>query len=216
MKRKNDAKFITFEGGEGSGKSTQGLLFYEELFSRGVEAVHTREIGGTAEAEQIRNLVVNIDLTSMSELLLIMAARYEHLLKLIIPSLQAGKTVICDRYVDSSAAYQAINSGIDFEKIYHLHQETMQFDLPNSASYQGLMPDLTFFMDISPKEGISRARGRGEINKFECFELEFHNKIHQNFSLLAQKYPRIKRINCNDRQVDSIHQEVLEYYESMK
>ena len=130
------AKFISFEGGEGCGKSTQCKMLYDYLQSCNIKVVLTREIGGTDSAEAIRDIVVNRELLPMSELMLVMAARYEHIQKLILPKLQEGYIVICDRFVDSTACYQGIDQGIGIEKVYMLYRELML----------NLMPDVTFFM----------------------------------------------------------------------
>ncbi|MDA9163874.1 dTMP kinase, partial [Rickettsiaceae bacterium] len=117
----NRPKFITFEGGEGSGKSTQSKMLHQYLLSKNIKAIHTREVGGTVEAEKIRDLLVYSELLSMSELMLVMAARYEHINKVIIPALLEGSWVICDRFVDSTACYQSGDSGLSMDDIYELH-----------------------------------------------------------------------------------------------
>lgn len=113
------AKFISFEGGEGCGKSTQCKMLYDYLQSCNIKVVITREIGGADSAEAIRNIIVNKELLSMSELMLVMVARYEHMHKLILPKLREGYYVICDRFVDSTACYQGLTSEIGTDKIYH-------------------------------------------------------------------------------------------------
>ena len=160
-------QFITFEGGEGCGKSTQSKLLYEYLLSKNIPAIHTREIGGTVEAEKIRHLIIYSELKPMSELMLVMAARYEHINKVIIPSLLEGKWVICDRFIDSTACYQSHDSGLNIEDIYELHETLMTYtpkDLGSIGkskldvhkfSTKGIMPDVTFFMDVPPSIGLS-------------------------------------------------------------
>ncbi|MGC0372478.1 MAG: hypothetical protein DGJ47_001192, partial [Rickettsiaceae bacterium] len=152
------AKFITFEGGEGCGKSTQSKMLVDALKNKGLDVLHTREIGGTPLAEKIRDLIMQEDFLSKSELFLIMAARCEHLNNVIIPALKKGIWVICDRFIDSTAAYQTINSDLTKGDIYNLHQ----IMAPSSTQ---ILPDLTFFLDISPKEGMKRALSRGVVNK---------------------------------------------------
>lgn len=112
------AKFITFEGGEGSGKSTQSKMLYDYLESKNVNVLLTREVGGTLEAEKIRDILLHSHLLPMTELMLVMAARFEHMSKIIIPALKQGIWVICDRFIDSTAAYQGINSDIGIDKIF--------------------------------------------------------------------------------------------------
>ena len=117
--------FITFEGGEGSGKTTQSHMLYEALLSKNYKVIHTREMGGTPEAEKIRNLMLHSDILPMSELFLVMAARYEHISKLISPSLNTGQIVVCDRFLDSTACYQGQHKEIGIDLVYKLHKEVM-------------------------------------------------------------------------------------------
>jgi dTMP kinase len=189
--------FITFEGGEGSGKSTQSRMLHQYLLAQGQKAIWTREIGGTKEAEKIRELIMNEDLLDMSTLLLIIAARFEHMNKVIKPALASGAFVICDRFVDSSLCYQGDAIGMD--KIVQLH----------SVIFDSFMPDLTFFIDIDPSIGLSRAMARGDANKFEEKALEFHNKVHHNFKNLAALYPeRIITID-GTQEVGKVHEEIV-------
>lgn len=201
----NDPKFITFEGGEGSGKSTQSKLLYEYLISQNIKAIHTREVGGTKEAEEIRNLLVHRDLLPISELMLVMAARYEHIHKLIIPSLLDGYWVICDRFIDSTACYQSIGSGLIIEDIFAIHNQLM--------TYKGkiFMPNYTFFMNISPQIGLERSIRTGQTNKFEEKELRFHQLVYEKFKIIANKYPgRVKSINCQNKNQNEIHLEIVD------
>lgn len=196
------AKFITFEGMEGSGKSTQVKMLYDYLKSKNVKTVLTREIGGVESSEAIRDIVVNHELLPMSELMLVMTARYEHIQKLILPKLREGYTVICDRFVDSTACYQGIDQGIGIEKVYKLHRELML----------NLMPDLTFFIDIEPEIALSRALSRNDSNKFEQKSLEFHNRVYQGFHNILKKFPkRIIRINANNLNIEEVHRKILKH-----
>lgn len=215
----NKPQFITFEGGEGCGKSTQSKLLYEYLLSKNIPAIHTREIGGTIEAEKIRHLIIYSELKPMSELLLVMAARYEHINKVIIPSLLEGKWVICDRFVDSTACYQSDGSGLNIEDIYELHETLMTYRpeaLSNitrskidvhKISTKGIMPDITFFMDVSPNIGLSRATERGDANKFEGKKIDFHNSVYQKFKTVASLHSdRIISIDAGHKDIDEIQQ----------
>lgn len=191
--------FITFEGGEGSGKSTQSRMLHQYLLAQGQKAIWTREIGGTKEAENIRELIMNEDLLDMSTLLLIMAARFEHINKVIKPALASGAFVICDRFVDSSLCYQG--DDIVMEKILKLHD--MIFD--------NFMPDLTFLIDIEPEIGLKRVVARGDANKFDEKSIEFHNKVHHNFKNLAALYQeRIITID-GTQEVGNVHEEIVKY-----
>lgn len=205
MKNWNNPKFITFEGGEGSGKSTQSRKLYEYLVLKGIKVIHTREVGGTKEAEEIRNLLIHQHLYNVSELMLVMAARYEHINKLIVPALRDGYTVICDRFVDSTACYQA-GDNLTIEDIFDLHNKLMRA----SDDHRVVMPDVTFFMDLEPQIGIKRSFQTGDVNKFEDKNMNFHQAVYERFKLIASMYiDRIKVINCRNKEIENIHQEVL-------
>lgn len=209
----DNPKFITFEGGEGSGKSTQSKMLYEFLVSKRIKAIHTREVGGTAVAERIRNLLVNSELQATTELLLVMAARYEHLSKVIIPALDNNNWVICDRYIDSTAAYQSGESGVTINEIFELHNNLMKINNSEENieySQEGLMPDLTFLMDIPPKIGLRRALSRGNTNKFEAKDMEFHRKIYDRFVFISSLYPnRIVRLECQNMDINKVHEMIV-------
>ncbi|MFP3017530.1 MAG: dTMP kinase [Candidatus Tisiphia sp.] len=187
-------KFITFEGGEGCGKSTQSNMLYQYLLSQNIPVDLTREVGGTISAEKMRDILVNQDLLPMSELLQIMAARYEHVHKKIIPKLNSGISVICDRFVDSTACYQGQDIGRDL--VYDLHKSLIS----------DVMPDITFFIDIDPNIALPRALVRGNNNKFESKNIEFHQKVYDGFQYISAKFPnRIVKINASTLSVQEIH-----------
>jgi dTMP kinase len=195
------AKFITFEGGEGSGKSTQSKMLYEYLLSKHIKVIHTREVGGTVEAEKIRQLLLYSELLPMSELMLVMAARYEHVNKVILPALNNDIWVICDRFVDSTACYQRQQPFIGINKVYELHQEIIT---------DGIMPDITFFLDIPPELALERTIGREDNNKFEDKKLEFHQKIYNEFQTIAQRFMnRIVRIQVENLDKAQVHTKIV-------
>lgn len=201
-------KFITFEGGEGSGKSTQSRMLHEYLISKRIKAIHTREVGGTVDAEKIRHILVYSELYPMSELMLVMAARYEHINKVIIPALLDGTWVICDRFVDSTACYQSEESGLTMDEIYELHHYLM--NVKDDKTF-GIMPDLTFFMDVPPEIGLGRVAGRGDSNKFEDKKMDFHEKIYQRFQqVVLRDQERVVKVECGDLTTEEIHQKVLD------
>ena len=172
--------FVTFEGGEGTGKSTQAKLLAERLESNGTECVLTREPGGAPGAEQIRNLLVTGDVDRWSpeaECLLNYAARDDHLRRLIRPALGAGKTVICDRFMDSTRAYQGIAGGVDAGLIGMLEEKIV-------ASTR---PDLTIIFDMDPQEALARTSGRqhGAEDRFERKPSEYHEKLRKAFLAIA-------------------------------
>jgi dTMP kinase len=216
-------KFITFEGGEGSGKSLQSKMLHEYLLSKSISSIHTREVGGTVIAEKIRNMLIYSELMTVSELMLIMAARYEHINKVIVPALLKGQWVICDRYVDSTACYQSGDSGLTIEDIFELHNKLMTITYNNEAeniSYpeveiheygkQGIMPDITFFMDVTPDIGLARVAARGDANKFEEKNIAFHNNIYERFKKIASMHPgRVTSIECGNKSIEEIHKEII-------
>lgn len=171
--------FITFEGGEGSGKSLQSRLLAERLNATGIPAIHTREPGGCPQAETLRSLLVSGDAdewTPKSEILLFTAARLEHLKRTIHPALDKGMAVVCDRFIDSTLAYQGAAHGTPRELILGAHE----------TFCDGFLPDLTFILDIDPEIGLARAGKRntstasGE-DRFESHGLVFHRKVREGF-----------------------------------
>ncbi len=176
--------FITFEGGEGSGKTTQSKRLLEYFKFRKIPCVWTREPGGTEVAEAIREVLVHHDMDVTTELLLALAARNEHLLHVILPSLEKGNIVICDRFVDSSLCYQGHKLGVD--RVLNLHKEI----------FGNIMPDITFFIDVPVEEGLVRANQRGGNNRFESAPIELHEKLRLCFNKLVELFPeRIIKID---------------------
>lgn len=182
--------FISFEGTEGVGKTTLIRRIFETLQAQGHDVVLTREPGGTPMAEQIRGLLLATDHSeSMShdtELLLIYAARAQHLAHVIVPALEAGKTVLCDRFTDASFAYQYAGRGLSAEKLALLNTQ-----------FVSQMPDLTFWLDAPIELGMTRARARGELDRFEQEKAAFFEKVRTGYAQLHQQYPqRIKRLDA--------------------
>lgn len=189
-------KFVTFEGCEGSGKTTQSRMLYEHLIEQDIDAVHTREIGGTDIAEKIRGVILHNHMLTMAELLMVMAARFEHVELLIKPSIKSKKWVICDRFIDSTISYQGNIVGI--EKVLELHKSV----------FDNFMPDITFFIDIPYEISLSRALSRGGNNKFEEKDIEFHRKLYHTFKFLADKFnDRIVTID-GTLPITDIHQNI--------
>ncbi|MFK8048842.1 MAG: dTMP kinase [Halioglobus sp.] len=172
--------FITVEGGEGVGKSTNIAFLEEHLKSHGVDLVVTREPGGTPLAESIRDLLLQIDTESISdttELLLMFAARAQHIQEVIEPALASGRWVLCDRFTDATYAYQSGGRRIDSRKVQQLEQLV-----------QGeLRPDYTLLFDAPVHIGMARARGRGELDRFEQEQLDFFERVRRTYLKLAQE-----------------------------
>ena len=173
--------FITFEGGDGSGKSTQVNLLKEYLDNLNFETIKTREPGGTPSAEILRDLLTTGEVekwTPMSEALLMWASRYEHLIQVIEPALNSGKNVICDRFYDSTYAYQGVAHNLGIDKMEKLKKIIIG----------DIEPDVTFVLDIDPKVGLKRSLDRSnQENRFENYNIDFHNKIRSAFLEIAKK-----------------------------
>jgi len=189
-------RFISFEGGEGAGKSTQARRLAERLKARGVDVALTREPGGAPSAEAIRELLVHGDTgrwEPMSEALLHIAARVEHLAKTVRPALEAGRWVISDRYIDSTRIYQGIVQGVGIERIDELHALTLD----------GVMPDRTLILDLPVDEGLARAAARtseGE-DRYERMGRGFHESLRAGYRHLARSEP--ERCCLIDASVDA-------------
>jgi dTMP kinase len=204
-----DGTFITFEGIDGSGKSTQARLLAEHLRSAGAEVVLTREPGGSEGAEEIRQLLLTGDPARWSaetELLLFTAARRDHLEKTIRPALAAGKTVISDRFADSTRVYQGATRGDLRGTVDQLH-----------ALMIGREPDLTFIIDMDPKIALQRglARGSGE-DRFEDFGLGFQKTLRHGFLALARSASERCIVIDGDRPLEAVAAEVRVQFEARR
>ena len=201
-------KFITFEGGEGAGKSTQVVRLGDALEGRGVTVVRTREPGGTPAAERIRDLLLDpqgYDWQPMTEALLHFAARREHLSTTIEPALERGDWVISDRFADSTMAYQGHGLGLGRDAIGKLYD----------ISIGAFRPDLTVILDLSAEDGMARARARGAgLDRYESMDLDFHRRLREGFLEIAQREPdRCVVIDANG-DVDSVRRDILNVVES--
>ena len=202
MSRKG--RFIALEGGEGAGKSTQSRLLAEALRTRGIEVVVTREPGGTAGAESIRALLLGTEgegWLPRAEALLFAAARSDHVERLIRPALESGQWVICDRYVDSSRAYQGGGSGLTDAELLDLHR----------IGSQGLLPDLTLLIEVTPETAAERLARRdgAEADRIGGRPAEYHARVARAFAALAEEEPaRFARIDGNGP-VERTHAAIL-------
>jgi dTMP kinase len=196
--------FITLEGGEGGGKSTQSRLLAERLKAQGHDVIATREPGGTPEAEKIRNLLVQReggDWSPLAEMLLMFAARAMHVRDLIAPALSAGKTVICDRFTDSTRAYQGHAGGVSMDLINAVHAQ------------HAIAPDLTLILDIPAEAGLKRSARRlahahsGE-DRFEAKDLAFHEKLRQGYLAIARAEPARCRVIDATQPIDAVAEEI--------
>ncbi|MDP2599851.1 MAG: dTMP kinase [Deltaproteobacteria bacterium] len=196
--------FITFEGIEGCGKSTQISLLNDTLLSKGLPVVLTREPGGTQIGEKIRGLLLDVGSKGMSattELLLYAAARAQHVAEIIRPALKAGKIVLCDRYFDSTAAYQGAARTLDENILKKLHE----------IATGNCLPDITFLLDCSVKTGFERIhnqRGKDQFDRLELESKNFHERVRTGYLALAKQEPdRIKIIDAT-RDIQEIHGQI--------
>ncbi|MBE8191787.1 MAG: dTMP kinase [Alphaproteobacteria bacterium] len=178
--------FITFEGGDGGGKTTQAAELVGYLRGKGFEVLETLEPGGTQQGEDLRDLLVRGNperWSPLAELLMMTAARVEHVNRVIRPALAAGKWVICDRFIDSTLVYQGIAGGVDLSFIKQLQE------LACADSSPPIMPDLTFVLDVRAEKGLERATIRGGAARFEKKGTGFHQKVRDGFLALANESP---------------------------
>ncbi|GGM36849.1 thymidylate kinase [Paraliobacillus quinghaiensis] len=183
--------FVTFEGGEGAGKTSVLQKVSSRLKQAGYDVVTTREPGGIEIAEKIRNIILDPAHTAMdarTEALLYAAARRQHLVEKVFPALESNKIVLCDRFIDSSLAYQGYARGLGIEEVYQMNQ----------FAIDQAMPDVTLFFDIKPEDGLKRiaANQNREQNRLDLEKLSFHEEVYQAYQLLINRFP--DRIKCVD------------------
>ena len=197
-------KFITLEGIEGVGKSTNMDFIHEQLLTAGKDVVVTREPGGTPLGEAIRGLLLDPEYTGMDstcELQLMFAARAEHLARVIRPALERGQWVLCDRFTDATYAYQGGGRGIDMDIIARL-EDLVQGDF---------RPDMTLLLDVCVEVGLSRARKRGELDRFEQEQVVFFERVRQAYLDMAQTYPGRYRIIDASRPLTEVQSQLQRF-----
>lgn len=196
--------FITFEGPDGAGKTTQIKMLEEYLLAKGKKVKLTREPGGTKISEGIRGLLLdanNKGMVDRTELLLYAASRAQHVDELIAPAVEEGQVVICDRFYDSTLAYQGYGRGIDISLIEQL----------NLIATKGINPDLTILLDIDVNKGLSRVQSqRGSaLDRLEGEKIEFHEKVRAGFLILARENPQRIKVISADRSADEIFLDII-------
>lgn len=202
------ALFITFEGTEGCGKSTQIALLADYLKKKGIPCAMTKEPGGSKVCKKIRELLLhseNNDITSKAELLLYAADRAQHVEEIIVPALREGKTVLCDRYLDATVAYQGYGRGLDHELIENL----------NALSSGGLLPDITFLIDCPVDIGIGRALKRAESEgsrevRFENEHISFHERVKKGYMAIAAAHPERVVVVDGMASIKDLHKTIVE------
>jgi len=194
--------FITLEGPEGSGKSTQIKRLAKRLESMGFPVITTREPGGTPIGDQIRQILVrmeNKELHPRTEILLFLAARAQLVEQLIKPALQDGKIILCDRYGDSTLAYQGYGHGLDLEKL----RQMLDFATDH------LKPDLTILLDLDVKLGLMRKKAEDEWNRLDAYEVLFHERVREGYLNLAREEPDRWRIVDASQGIDAVQEDLL-------
>ena len=198
--------FITIEGPDGSGKSTQIELLKKYLEDKGYDSVVTREPGGTVISEAIREIILNPEYKEMSymtELLLYAAARAQLVNQIIRPAIEEGKAVICDRFVESSAVYQGIGRGLGVSTVYEV----------NNYALGEVRPKLTIYMDLDAEDGLKRKKKQAVLDRMEQEDIEFHKRVVEGYRKLADLYPeRIVPIDAT-LSVEEIHSKIVEEVE---
>lgn len=188
--------FITFEGCDGSGKSTQLRFAKEYLESVGIPVLATREPGGSVVAEKIRSIILStesVGMTAETELLLYTAARVQHVEEIVLPALEAGKVVLCDRFIDSTIAYQGVARGLGIDHVVALFESTC-----------GLYPDLTIWMDVDSASAFERKGGVDEDDRLEAEGKSFHEKVYDGYRRAYERYPdRIVRVVADKTKWDT-------------
>lgn len=200
--------FITFEGGEGSGKSSAIAGVKKYLEEKGYDVILTREPGGTKISEQIRNVILdkeNTEMDSRTEALLYAASRRQHLVEKIWPSIKQGKIVICDRYLDSSLAYQGHARGLGVEDILKV----------NEYATEGTFPNITFLLDITPEQGLNRiqANSSREVNRLDLEKMSFHHKVRDGYLALAKRFEDRYVIIDASKPLEAVIQDLCEAIE---
>ena len=196
--------FITFEGGEGSGKTTIANMVKDTLTKEGYQVVLTREPGGVDIAEKIRDIIVDVHHTQMdkkTEALLYAASRRQHLVEKVIPAVENDCIVICDRFVDSSLVYQGIARGIGVDEVYEM----------NLFATDHMLPKRTIFFDVTPEIGLKRVHSddKREINRLDLEKIEFHQKVYEGYLFLCDKYSdRIVKVDAS-LSLEDVYQQVM-------
>lgn len=194
-----EKRFITIEGGEGCGKSTLCLHLNKLLEAKKIDHIITREPGGIPASEEIRGIIMNHEIERKSEVLLFAAARNEHLNQKILPALAQGKIVICDRYVDSSLAYQGYAQGLGIESVLNINKYVIGDNFPH----------ITFWLDMEVEDALARITDEREVNRFDQKATKFHQDVRTGYGILMEMYPeRYIKLDAN-KPVEQLAEEVL-------
>ena len=195
--------FITFEGNDGSGKTTVSKIIYEKLKDMGYPVVYTREPGGIDISEQIRDVILNpknINMDARCEALLYAASRRQHLVEKVLPALAKGSIVLCDRFVDSSLVYQGIARNIGVEEVYRI----------NEFAIEGHMPDATIFLSVDLKTGLQRVEYRGKKDRLDNETISFHERVAKGYEWVKQEFVDRMHIIDATKQLDDVVEDTLQ------
>lgn len=201
--------FVTIEGPEGSGKTTVAKKIVETLNQNGFKALYTREPGGVAIAEKIRDIILDVhhtQLDSRCEALLYAASRRQHLIEKVVPALKEDYIVICDRFVDSSLAYQGYARDLGMDEIYNI----------NLFAIDQYWPDITILLDIEPEIGLQRImkNRQNEVNRLDLESLHFHQKVHHGYEIIKEKYANRITLVDGNQSPEKVFEEVYHVIES--
>lgn len=192
--------FITFEGNDGSGKTTISTKVYEALKEEGYPVIYTREPGGIDIAEQIRSVILDPRNTAMdarTEALLYAASRRQHLMEKVLPALEKGQIVLCDRFVDSSLAYQGVGRKIGIEEVLQI----------NEFAIEGHMPDATIFLSVSLSTGLKRVASRGNLDRLDKESEAFHKRVANGYDIIKERFANRMVIINAEAQIEEVFQE---------
>ena len=194
--------FITFEGPDGSGKTTISTAVQKRLVEMGYDAIYTREPGGIDIAEQIRNVILdpkNTAMDSKTEALLYAASRRQHLVEKVIPALEAGKIVICDRFIDSSLAYQGYARHLGIEKVFDINQ----------FAVEGHMPDTTIFLNLNYNDGLKRIETRSFKDRLDLETNTFHQEVSMGYQKVLEKYQHRMKVVDASQEIEKVVEDSL-------
>lgn len=200
--------FITFEGNDGSGKTTISVKVYEALKEKGYPVIYTREPGGIDIAEQIRSVILDPKNTAMdarTEALLYAASRRQHLMEKVLPALAEGKIVLCDRFIDSSLAYQGIGRGIGIDEVLQI----------NEFAIEGHMPDATVFLSVSLETGLQRVNARGNLDRLDNEKEDFHKRVAQGYDIVKERFANRMKIVNAQQAIEDVFQDALHTVEEI-
>ena len=200
--------FITFEGNDGSGKTTISMLAYESLKAAGYPVIYTREPGGIDIAEQIRHIILDPTNTAMDgrcEALLYAASRRQHLVEKVLPALEKKQIVLCDRFLDSSLAYQGVARGIGVDEVYGI----------NEFAIEGCMPDATIYLDVSLEVGLARVASRGNLDRMDQESMDFHQAVAKGYAIVREKFAQRMHVVNADQEVEKVLAHTLKVLEEI-